>query len=370
MNYSHGGSVRFVCRNRAFDLVGASSITCNEGKWSHHTPSCEARCSDPGIPDNGTKDGDDYRSRANVTFRCNPPLELTGSPVIFCQDGKWSASKPTCSNCARPLGLQDNKNQIRSPTSTTDLTYPPTAARLNGPSAWCPSRTPAYLQIDLDRTYKLTAIATQGGTVRDKWVERYTISFKAGENIVDYTESESRKVISGNTDASSLVEHKFKEPFITSTVRIQPISAPNDPICLRMELYGCDPNPDCILVGSMFWGLWRHNKDAFNYYKAHITKLTATRLDLVFKIGSQYTRTYPRTESVLILDTIPKLKDISINSSVIAKSNIPERYRSGTVTHFPSETSVFVKFDDGKTKLVLFEDLRLVKRPRFCVNDI
>jgi len=97
-------------------------------------------------------------------------------------------------DCARPLGLQDNKNQIRSPTSTTDLTYPPTAARLNGPSAWCPSRTPAYLQIDLDRTYKLTAIATQGGTVRDKWVERYTISFKAGENIVDYTESESRKV--------------------------------------------------------------------------------------------------------------------------------------------------------------------------------
>ena len=94
-------------------------------------------------------------------------------------------------DCARPLGLQDNKNQIRSPASTTDLAYPPNAARLNGPSAWCPSRTPAYLQIDLDGTYKVTAIATQGGTARNKWVERYTISFKAGENIVDYTESES-----------------------------------------------------------------------------------------------------------------------------------------------------------------------------------
>jgi len=127
---------------------------------------------------------------------------------------------------------------------------------------------------------------------------------------------------------------------------------------------------DCILVGSMFWGLWRHNKGTFNYYKAHITKLTATRLDLVFKVGSQYTRSYPRTNSVLILDKIPKLKDISINSSVIAKSNIPVRYRSGTVLVIPSATSVSMKFDDGETKLVLLEDLRLVKRPRFCVNDI
>ena len=98
-------------------------------------------------------------------------------------------------DCARPLGLEYNKNQIRSPASLTDLAYPPDAARLNGPSAWCPIRTLAYLQIDLDRTYKLTAIATQGGgTVRNKWVQGYTISFKAGNYIVNYIESGSRKV--------------------------------------------------------------------------------------------------------------------------------------------------------------------------------
>jgi len=96
-------------------------------------------------------------------------------------------------DCARPLGLQDNRNVIRSAANLINPTYPPNAARLNGLSAWCPSRTPAYLQIDLDKTYKLTAITTQGGTARNKWVERYTISFKAGEN-VDYTESGSRKV--------------------------------------------------------------------------------------------------------------------------------------------------------------------------------
>ena len=86
-------------------------------------------------------------------------------------------------DCARPLGLEDNKNQIGSP------------ARLNGPSAWCTSRTPAYLQIDLNKTYKLTAIATQGETARNKWIQRYRISFYAGKKIVDYSESGSRKVI-------------------------------------------------------------------------------------------------------------------------------------------------------------------------------
>ena len=120
----------------------------------------------------------------------------------------------------------------------------------------------------------------------------------------------------------------------------------------------------------MFWGLWRHKDGVFNYYKAHITKLTAKRLDFVLKIGSQYKKSYPRTESVLILDTVPKLKDISINSSVIAKSNIPERFRSGTVVRYLSATSVSVKFDHGETNLVLLEDLRLVKHPRFCVNGI
>ena len=99
-------------------------------------------------------------------------------------------------DCTRPLGLEDNKNQIRSPASSTDPAYPPSAARLNGLSAWCPSRTQTYLQIDLDKTYKLTAIATQGGRASNKWVQRYTISFKAGENIIDYTESGIKKVSS------------------------------------------------------------------------------------------------------------------------------------------------------------------------------
>ena len=98
--------------------------------------------------------------------------------------------------CARPLGLENNNQAIliRSPTSSINPAYLPNAARLNSPSSWCPSTTRTYLQIDFDKTYKLTAIATQGGTFLNRWVERYTITFKAGEKFVDYTESGSRKV--------------------------------------------------------------------------------------------------------------------------------------------------------------------------------
>lgn len=55
------------------------------------------------------------------------------------------------------------------------------------------------------------------------------------------------KVIPGNKDSSTLVEYKFKEPFIARTIQIHPLPAHDDPICLRVELYGCDPNPGNFL---------------------------------------------------------------------------------------------------------------------------
>ncbi|KAJ7383519.1 hypothetical protein OS493_027685 [Desmophyllum pertusum] len=372
-NYSHGGTVQFRCKDWTFDLFGASRITCIEGEWSHPTPSCEARCGDPGRPDNGIKEGDDYRSRANVTFRCNPPLELIGSHVISCQEGKWSASRPTCSSCARPLGLQGITNQdirITSP-AYLNFNYRPSSARLNGHFAWCASKQAnilTYLQIDLGKAYKLTAIATQGGTVLDKWVKRYRISFKTGPTNVFYSESGLTKDIDGNKDASSLVEYKFKEPFITSTVWIYPLFVGTDPICMRTELYGCDPTPDCVHVGSMFWGLWTNRDRSLDYYKAYITKLNDTHVDFVLEISKQLTRSYRRTEPVLIIDdNISEIKNVARNAPVIAqhKSYIPEWYRTGTVMRIWGTSFVTVKFDDGVTKWVRLPNLRLVKRPRF-----
>ena len=37
----HGLSVRFYC-NRGYHRVGASSITCNDGKWDKQLPLCKS----------------------------------------------------------------------------------------------------------------------------------------------------------------------------------------------------------------------------------------------------------------------------------------------------------------------------------------
>ena len=129
---------------------------------------------------------------------------------------------------------------------------------------------------------------------------------------------------------------------------------------------------DCILVGSMFWGLWKYNKGANNYYKGYITKLTATQFDFVLQFDNRLSRNHRRNDPVLILDAVPEMKDISINSSVIARqhNHLPYRYRPGNIVGFPHSSWVSVKFDDGETRSVLLKHLRLVNRPRFCVNDI
>ena len=41
INFGNGSVVTFGCNSSSYVLVGASNITCNEGKWSGKTPSCE-----------------------------------------------------------------------------------------------------------------------------------------------------------------------------------------------------------------------------------------------------------------------------------------------------------------------------------------
>ena len=40
-NFGYGSNVTFWCQSPSYVLVGASRITCKEGKWSDKTPSCE-----------------------------------------------------------------------------------------------------------------------------------------------------------------------------------------------------------------------------------------------------------------------------------------------------------------------------------------
>jgi len=86
-----------------------------------------------------------------------------------------------------------NIQDYRITSLASHSSHPARYARLNGPFSWCTSWQ-TFLQIYLGKGYKLTAIATQGGKKINKWVERYTIGFYAGQTLLVYSESGSQKV--------------------------------------------------------------------------------------------------------------------------------------------------------------------------------
>ena len=119
----------------------------------------------------------------------------------------------------------------------------------------------------------------------------------------------------------------------------------------------------------MFWGYWKVNLNATNYWRAYITKLNATHFDFALKTNKEQTRSYRRTEQKLIIDKKPLITEISPNLPVIANqwfSSSPEWYRTGIAIGTSGDSIVRVKFDDGETKGVPLERVRLVSRPSFC----
>ncbi|XP_019613617.1 PREDICTED: CUB and sushi domain-containing protein 1-like, partial [Branchiostoma belcheri] len=99
------GVMRFSCK-RGYNLVGASSITCEaDGTWSDSVPTCEAvQCLEPKRPMNGFKQHS-RNAQGVFIFGCDRGYNLVGATYITCQaDGTWSGSVPTCEavQCSKP----------------------------------------------------------------------------------------------------------------------------------------------------------------------------------------------------------------------------------------------------------------------------
>ena len=123
----------------------------------------------------------------------------------------------------------------------------------------------------------------------------------------------------------------------------------------------------------MFWGLWSRKENSINYYKAFITRTSVTHINFVLQVDNSWWREYKRTEPVLVIEKIPEMKEMSVNSSVIAvhKPSMPEWYRTGNVTGINDRSSfVYIRFKNGDKKWVPLNELRLMKRPKFCVDSV
>ena len=55
-----------------------------------------ASCSNPGSPEHGYRIGSDFGHGGQVTFLCLPKYSLLGSSTMTCHDGKWSSVLPVC----------------------------------------------------------------------------------------------------------------------------------------------------------------------------------------------------------------------------------------------------------------------------------
>lgn len=102
--------------------------------------------------------------------------------------------------------------------------------------------------------------------------------------------------------------------------------------------------------------------------------MNATHLDFALEVNKAQTRSYERTDQVLITDKAVEMQDISVNSRVIAvhEPRMQEWYRTGNVTYVSgSLRSASVKFDNGDQRLnVPLGQLRLVKRPVYCKDNL
>jgi len=103
-NYNYGGSVEFTC-NDNYTLAGKRKISCEETKdWSSPIPRCWAPCSDPGVPSNGSRTGNNFLHGNSVNFECHRGFELEGDKTMTCTDGGWNGFKPQCKavSCGDP----------------------------------------------------------------------------------------------------------------------------------------------------------------------------------------------------------------------------------------------------------------------------
>ena len=125
--FTYQSIVQYYC-NEGYQLSGGSSAQCTaNGDWNITLPNCTlVNCGDPGIPDNGTRIGDNFYYNSTVTYSCNNGYNLTGTAALTClSSGTWSALIPTCPsvNCGDPGTLNNGSRNGATFTFNSSIFY-------------------------------------------------------------------------------------------------------------------------------------------------------------------------------------------------------------------------------------------------------
>ncbi|KAM7441313.1 hypothetical protein ABFA07_009604 [Porites harrisoni] len=113
-------------------------------------------------------------------------------------------------------------------------------ARLHGRFAWCPliDGYGEYIQIDLGRLYRVSAVATQGNPAGNKY---YLKEYKLGWSNDQTTWEKSVEVTAGNINCYDVVKNSVPAIY-ARYIRLYPLTWYIRG-CVRMELYG-EPWPE------------------------------------------------------------------------------------------------------------------------------
>ncbi|XP_056414161.1 coagulation factor V [Hyla sarda] len=153
--------------------------------------------------------------------------------------------------CNFPLGLS---SRIISDEQITASHYidpwEPRLARLNNGgsyNAWSAhinkSSLP-WIQVDLQKTFLISGIQTQGASKHLSWyyIKEFFIAYSKDKkkwNVYKGNSTAIHKVFDGNSDSSSIKENQFDPPIAARYFRLYPTRFNNQP-ALRMELFGCE----------------------------------------------------------------------------------------------------------------------------------
>ncbi|XP_010876198.1 EGF-like repeat and discoidin I-like domain-containing protein 3 isoform X1 [Esox lucius] len=179
---------------------------------------------------------------------CTLRMELVG-----CELNVYSNT----AGCSEPMGMKsrlisDGQLSASSAFRTWNIdtfTWHPQFARLDKQgktNAWsaATNNRSEWLQVDLQKTKRLTGIITQGA--KDFGVVQYVSAFKVAYsnnghawNVVKDENSNTEKIFEGNVDNNMHKKNVFDPPFYAQYVRIVPWEW-QERITLRMELLGCD----------------------------------------------------------------------------------------------------------------------------------
>ncbi|XP_063967411.1 sushi, von Willebrand factor type A, EGF and pentraxin domain-containing protein 1-like isoform X2 [Lytechinus pictus] len=96
----HASTITIECDQGYSTGTGTDQdLTCNDGNFNDDPPVCYENCPPLSATfDNGNRSGDTtpFYHEEQVSYRCNTGYSLVGSPVITCNDGKWTDDEPVC----------------------------------------------------------------------------------------------------------------------------------------------------------------------------------------------------------------------------------------------------------------------------------